>query len=50
MNLPSIDLSSLPDLNVLTGVFGSLAKPAQALVTDDSVIQMMVFVYECTHP
>lgn len=50
MILPKIDISALPDLDVLTGVFGSLAKPAQALVTDDSVIAMMVFVYEVTHP
>lgn len=50
MNLPKIDLSALPDLDVLTGVFGSLAKPAQALVQDDSLIVMMVFVYEVTHP
>lgn len=28
MNLPKIDISALPDLDVLTGVFGSLAHPA----------------------
>lgn len=50
MNLPKIDISALPDLDTLTGIFGSLAKPAQALVMDDSVIIAMVFVYECTHP
>ncbi|WP_296679115.1 hypothetical protein [Novosphingobium sp.] len=49
MNLPKIDLSALPDLDVLTGVFGSLARPAQALSQDDSVVVVMVFVYECTH-
>lgn len=50
MNLPKIDISSLPDLNVLTGVFGSLAHPAQALVTDDTIVAVMVFVYEITNP
>ncbi|MDE2434937.1 MAG: hypothetical protein KGM49_01635 [Sphingomonadales bacterium] len=50
MDLPKIDISVLPDLDVLTGIFGSLAKPAQALMTDDSVIAMMVFVYDTTHP
>lgn len=49
MNLPKIDLSALPDLDTLTGIFGSLAKPAQALTTDDSVILAMTFVYEVTH-
>ncbi|MFC0590484.1 hypothetical protein ACFFF7_13825 [Novosphingobium aquiterrae] len=50
MNLPKIDLSALPDLDTLTGVFGSLARPAQALAQDDSIILAMVFVFECTHP
>lgn len=49
MNLPKIDLSALPDLDTLTGVFGSLARPAQALASDDSVVVVMVFVYECTN-
>ncbi len=50
MNLPKIDLSALPDLDVLTGVFGSMAHPVQALMQDDSVVVLMVFVYEVTHP
>lgn len=50
MNLPKIDLGSLPDLDVLTGVFGSLAKPAQALVTDDTIVVIMTFIYEITNP
>lgn len=50
MNLPKIDLGSLPDLDVLTGVFGSLTKPAQALVTDDTIVVVMTFVYEITNP
>jgi len=50
MNLPKIDLSALPDLDVLTGVFGSLAHPAQALATDDTIVSLMVFVYEVTNP
>lgn len=50
MNLPKIDLGSLPDLDVLTGVFGSLAKPAQALVTDDTIVVVMTFIYDLTNP
>ncbi len=50
MNLPQINLSALPDLDVLTGVFGSIAHPAQALMVDDTIIILMVFVYDITNP
>ncbi|MCZ8173099.1 MAG: hypothetical protein O9272_15300 [Brevundimonas sp.] len=50
MNLPKLDVSSLPDLDTLTGVFGSLANPAQALQSDDSVIVIMTFIYEILVP
>jgi hypothetical protein len=46
MNLPKIDISALPDLDTLTGVFGSLAHPAQSLQSDDSIVVLMVFVYD----
>ncbi|MEY4056385.1 MAG: hypothetical protein RL519_1720 [Pseudomonadota bacterium] len=46
MNLPKIDISALPDLDVLTGVFGSLAHPAQGLQSNDTLIMMMSFVYD----
>jgi hypothetical protein len=46
MNLPKIDLSALPDLDTLTGVFGSLANPLQAAGSDDSVVIIMVYIYE----
>lgn len=46
MNLPKIDLSALPDLDTLTGVFGSLINPAQASRSDNSIITMMVYVYD----
>lgn len=50
MNLPKIDVSTLPDLDTLTGVFGSLANSAQAAQSDDSIIIAMVFVYEILMP
>jgi hypothetical protein len=50
MNLPKIDASALPDLDTLTGVFGSLTKPAQTLMFDDSVIVVMVFIYDMINP
>lgn len=49
MNLPKIDLSTLPALDTLTGVFGSLAHSAQTLAADDSTVIVMVFIYECTN-
>ena len=46
MNLPKIDISALPDLDTVTGVFGSMAHTAQVAYSDDSLIVIMVFVYE----
>jgi hypothetical protein len=49
MNLPKIDISALPDLSQLTGMFGSLIHPLQVMSSDDTVVDIMVFVYEVTH-
>lgn len=46
MDLPKIDIAALPDLDQLTGVFGSLLHPAQALQSDDTLIVLMTFVYD----
>ena len=46
MKLPSIDISILPDLDKLTGVFGSFAHPLQAMSSDDTIIFVMAFLYE----
>ncbi len=48
MNLPKIDISTLPDLETLTGVFGSLAYPFQAAASDDTLLILMVLVYDAT--
>lgn len=45
MNLPIIEIASLPDLDTLTGIFGSLAHPGNLRV-DDAFIDVMVYVYE----
>lgn len=50
MNLPKIDISALPDLDTLTGVFGSLANPVQSVQSDDSIVILMVFVYDMIIP
>jgi hypothetical protein len=48
MQLPKIDLSSLPDLDQLTGVFGSLK--AEGGWSDDTLITIMVFIYDTIKP
>ena len=48
MNLPKIDLSSLPDLDTLTGLFGSLLHTSRIIESDDSIVTLMAFVYETT--
>jgi len=49
MNLPKIDLSSLPDLDKLTGVFGSLAHYVREAASDDTLIILMTFLYDSRH-
>ena len=46
MNLPKIDISALPDLGTVTGMFGSLSHGAHVAASDDTLIIMMVFVWE----
>jgi hypothetical protein len=46
MNLPKIDLSSLPDLTTLTGVFGSIRSPGP----DDSILILMAYIFEIMPP
>ena len=44
MKLPKIDLSELPDLDVLTGLFasGTATRPGH----DDTVVILATFVYD----
>ena len=46
MNLPKIDISALPDLDQLTGMFGSMAHPVLPLASDDTVVILMVQIYD----
>lgn len=48
MNLPKLDLSNLPDLDSLTGVFGSLVDSARVQSSNDSIVILMTFLYELT--
>jgi hypothetical protein len=44
MNLPKIDLSALPDLDTLTGLFGSIV--AHTPGHDDTVVILATFTYD----
>jgi len=46
MNLPKIDISVLPDLDTLTGVFGSLVDTARVQTSDDTIVILITFLYE----
>lgn len=47
MHLPKIDISALPDLDVLTGMFGSLKHFDPGLASsNDLIIVLMVYLYE----
>lgn len=46
MKLPTIDITGLPDLDKLTGVFGSIGNEGPA--HDDSIVILGVYVYEVT--
>ena len=47
MKLPTINLASLPDLDVLTGVFGALRRGPGS---DDTIIVLAAIVYESAPP
>ena len=46
MNLPKIDLASLPDLDTMTGLLGSIKTPGH----DDTSIMLAVLVYDAVPP
>ena len=49
MELPKIDLASLPGLDSMQGLFGSLSDIANATV-DDRIVVLMVYIYEMLPP
>ena len=49
MNLPKIDISALPNLDQLTGMFGSLHHQIQAQ-SDDTIVIMMTFIWDLLEP
>lgn len=50
MKLPTIDLSSLPDLDTVTGLFGSLLDHSADVYSDDAIVVLMAFLYELLPP
>lgn len=49
MTLPILDLDLLPDLDTVTGLFGSLSDLASAS-TDDRAVVIMIYIYEMMPP
>ena len=49
MPLPKLDLSVLPDLSTLTGMFGSLAE-GRTPGHDDSIVILATFIYDAQPP
>lgn len=50
MNLPKIDLSALPDLDTVSGLFGSLLDTSGQVYSDDSIVVLMAYLYELIPP
>jgi hypothetical protein len=48
MNLPQIELDSIPGLDVATGVFGSISDASATY--NDSVVVIMVYIYDTIPP
>ncbi|WP_324828033.1 hypothetical protein [Qipengyuania zhejiangensis] len=48
MNIPKIDIATIPGLDTATGLFGSLASGGGGGM-DDSLIVIMVYVYDTTN-
>ena len=47
MNIPSIDLASLPGLETSVGLFGSLR---EMVGYDDTIVDIMVYIYDIAPP
>ena len=46
MDLPKIDLSNLPGLDTVTGLFGSLVRDDGGPTVDDRIVVIMTYIYE----
>ena len=46
MELPKIDLSTLPDLDTVTALFGTLGDLTRTQGSDDSIIILMTFLHQ----
>ena len=49
MTLPKLELSALPDLSTLTGVFGSFVD-GRPSGHDDSIVILATFLYDANPP
>ena len=46
MELPKLNTAALPDLDELTGVYGSQQHAAPAAISDDGILILMAWIYE----
>ena len=46
MDLPQIDISTLPELADATGIFGSQHNQSPSASSDDTLIWLMTYLYE----
>jgi len=46
MNLPKIDISSMPDLDTPTGIYGSQLEGKH----DDAIVVLMTYLFEISPP
>ena len=46
MNLPKLEISALPDLETLTGLFGTLTDAVRVQSSDDTIVILMTYLYE----
>lgn len=50
MILPLIDIASLPGLDTLTGIFGSMLPTTHVEASSDEIVILMAFLYELLYP
>lgn len=48
MNIPKIDLTALPGMDLVSGVYGSLSQAAGTY--EDRTVAIMVYVYDTVPP
>ncbi|WP_299191824.1 hypothetical protein [uncultured Erythrobacter sp.] len=48
--MPKIELSSIPGLETAQALFGAVSERVQAATYDDSIVAVMVYIYDTSPP